>query len=129
MHPIRKSWKEFDELKKIDQKYYCSNYYVSVNKYGFKCETSLRRWENKGSIKLIDPYDWFQWYFRYFSGRGFVDEERQINRWKEIVSTFKGKLVEMIKYANSIFGDYSISPRIRQIVPHWGYELTESDLL
>ena len=31
----RKSWKEFDELKNIDQKYYCSNYYdVSVNKYG-----------------------------------------------------------------------------------------------
>ena len=30
----RKSWKEFDELKNIDQKYYCSNYYdVSVNKY------------------------------------------------------------------------------------------------
>ena len=23
----KKSWKEFDELKNIDQKYYCSNYY------------------------------------------------------------------------------------------------------
>ena len=23
----RKSWKEFDVLKNIDQKYYCSNYY------------------------------------------------------------------------------------------------------
>ena len=32
----RKSWKEFDELQNIDQKYYCSNYYVSVNKYGVK---------------------------------------------------------------------------------------------
>ena len=39
----RKSWKEFDELKNIDQKYYCSNCYdVSVNKYGVKCGTSLR---------------------------------------------------------------------------------------
>ena len=29
----RKSWKEFDELKNIDQKYYFSNYFdVSVNK-------------------------------------------------------------------------------------------------
>ena len=28
----RKSWKEFDELKNIDQKYYCSDYYdISVN--------------------------------------------------------------------------------------------------
>ena len=47
----RKSWKEYDVLKSIDQKYYCSNYYdVSVNKYGVKCETSLRFWENKGWI-------------------------------------------------------------------------------
>ena len=31
----RKSWKEFYELKDIDQKYYCSNYYdASANKYG-----------------------------------------------------------------------------------------------
>ena len=30
----KNSWKEFDELKSIDQKYYCSDYYdVSVNKY------------------------------------------------------------------------------------------------
>ena len=37
-----KSWKEFDELKNIDQKYYCSNHYdVNVNKYGVKCGTSL----------------------------------------------------------------------------------------
>ena len=31
----KKSWKEFNHLKNIDQKYYCSDYYnVSVNKYG-----------------------------------------------------------------------------------------------
>ena len=52
----RKSWKEFDELKNIDQKYYCSNYYdASVNKYGVKCGTSLRFWENKVWINSIDP--------------------------------------------------------------------------
>ena len=62
----KNSWKEFDELKNIDQKSYCSNYYdVSVNKYGVKCETSLRFWENKAWINPIDPYGWFQWYFRY----------------------------------------------------------------
>ena len=44
----RKLWKEFDELKNIDQKYYCSNYYdISVNKYGVKCGTPLRFWETK----------------------------------------------------------------------------------
>ena len=35
----------------------------------------------------------------------------------------------MIKDANSRFDDYSISPKIRQIILHWGYELVESDLL
>ena len=36
----RKSLKEFDELKNIDQNYYCSNYYdVNVNKYGVNCGT------------------------------------------------------------------------------------------
>ena len=41
----KKSWKEFDQFKNIDQKFYCSSYYdVSVNKYGFKCGTSLRFW-------------------------------------------------------------------------------------
>ena len=50
----KNSWKEFDEVKNIDQKYYCSNYYdASVNKYGVKCGTSLRFWENKGRILLI----------------------------------------------------------------------------
>ena len=30
----KNSWREFDQLKIIDQKYYCSSYYeVSVNKY------------------------------------------------------------------------------------------------
>ena len=34
----KNSWREFDELKDIDQKHYCSDYYdVSVNKYGVKC--------------------------------------------------------------------------------------------
>ena len=37
----KKSQKEFDQWKDIDQKHYCSNYYdVSVNKYGVKCGTS-----------------------------------------------------------------------------------------
>ena len=39
----KKSSKEFNQLKNIDQKYYCSDYYdLSVNKYGVKCRISLR---------------------------------------------------------------------------------------
>ena len=35
--------------------------------------------------------DGFQGYFRYFLGRRSSDGKRQINRWKKIVSMFKGK--------------------------------------
>ena len=124
----KNSWKEFVQIKNFDAKFYASDYYdVNMNKCGVKCGRSLRFWENKGWINKIDPYGWFQWYFRYWLGRRLKDDKRQINRWKKIVSRFRGKLVKMIRDAGSKFDDYSISPKIRQILLHWGYELTEKD--
>ena len=115
-------------MKDVDQKYYCSDYYdVRVNRYGVKCETSLKFWENKVWINDIDPYRWFQWYFRYWLDRRSEDHERQINRWKKVLSRFRGKLVKIIKDAGSKFDDYSFSPKIRQILLHFSYELTEED--
>ena len=115
----KKSWKKFNQLKNIDQKFYCSDYYdASVNKYGIKCATLLRFWENKGWINEIDPYGWFQQQFRYWLGKRLEDDERQINRWKRIASRFRGKLVNMIRDAGSKYDDYSISPKIRQILLH-----------
>ena len=35
----------------------------------------------------------------------------------------------MIKDVNGRFDDYSISPKIGQILLHWGYALVENDLL
>ena len=62
----RNSWKEFNQLKNIDQKFYCSDYHdVELNKCKVKTETSLRFLESKGWINEVDPYGWFQWYFRY----------------------------------------------------------------
>ena len=120
----KKSWKEFDQLKDIDQEFYCSDFYdASVNKYGVECGAQLRFWENKGWINKTDPYGWFQWYFRYWLGRKSEDDERQINGWKRIVNKFRGKLIKMIKDSGSKFDDYSILPKIRQILLHWGYEL------
>ena len=69
-------------------------------------------------IKYIDSYGWFQWYFRYWLDRRSLDDERQINRWEGIVSSFKGKLVKMIKNVDGTFDYYSISPKIRQILLH-----------
>ena len=45
----------------------------------------------------------------------------------KIVSRFRGKLVKMIRDVGSKFDDYSISPKIRQILLHWAYDLTERD--
>ena len=46
---------------------------------------------------------------------------------KEKLSRFWGKLVKMIKDAGSRFDDYSIAPKIRQILLYWVYELPEKD--
>ena len=113
----KNSWKEIKKLEDIDKKYYASGLYdVSVNKYGVKCETSLRFLESKNRIRPIDPYGWFQWYFRYWKGRRSEDNQRQIDRSNRLVSRFKTVLIKMI-------GDGRDSPKIRQVLLHWGYEL------
>ena len=43
------------------------------------------------------------------------------------MSRFRGKLVKMIRNAGSKLDDYSVLPKIRQILLHWRYELTEKD--
>ena len=66
-----------------------------------------------------------------FSGildAGWVEDHKMIkdiNRCKKIVGRFRGKLVKMIKVTGSKCDDYSISPKMRKILLHWGYELTE----
>ena len=62
----KNSRKEFKELDGIDRKYYASDFYdVNLNYYGVEVGTSLRFSESKEWISKIDPYGWFQWYFRY----------------------------------------------------------------
>ena len=86
----KNSWKEFKELEGIDKKYYSSDFYgVSVNKCGVKCGTSFRFWESKVWISEIDPYGWFQWYFKYWKRRRSDDDRRQINRWKKLLVNLK----------------------------------------
>ena len=51
----KNSWKNFKELKNIDDKYYCSDFYdVNLNCY------KVEFWESKGWINEIDPYGLFQ---------------------------------------------------------------------
>ena len=51
-----------------------------------------------------------------------------LDGWKGIVSTFNGKLIKIIKNVDGRFDDYSILPKVRQIVLHWRFELIENDL-
>ena len=37
--------------------------------------------------------------------------------------------MKMIRNAGDKYDDYSISPKITQILLHWGYELKENDFL
>ena len=53
--------------------------------------------------------------------------KEKLTHGKKIVSIFRGKLVKMIKNSGSKYDDYSISLKIRQILLHWGYELTKKD--
>ena len=65
-------------------------------------------------------------------GTGWVEDWKMMKDkligGEKIVSRFKGKLGKMIKTAGSKFGDYSISPKIKQVLLHWGYELTQKVL-
>ena len=93
---------------------------MNMDKYGLKCGTSLRFWENRGWINKIDPYGWFS----VILGIGQVEDQKMIKdkliNGKKIVNRFRGKLMKMIKNAGSKYDDYLLSPKIRQILLHWG---------
>ena len=108
---------------------------VSLNKYGVRVGTSLEFWEKKGWIVKEDPYGWVQWYCRFYQGRRGDDDERQIKRWEGLAGErgrFRKWLVTLIladkkKGGSGKFNDVSVSPKIRQTLLHWGYELTKKD--
>ena len=58
-------------------------------------------------------------------GTGQVEYQKTIKDklidGKKLLVDLKGKLIKMIRSANSKFGNYLISPKIRQILLHSGY--------
>jgi hypothetical protein len=103
---------------------------ISKNKYKVNVGTSLEFWESKDWINKSHPYGWVEWYCDFFMGNRGEDDERQIQRWKNLAGC-KGRfmrfLVTQILKNDSKYNDESISPKIRQVLQHWGYKLTKAD--
>ena len=107
-----------------------SKYDKKINKYKVKCGSTLEAWENSGWIIEQDPYGWFQWYCRYSTGRRTPDDARQIGRWLKLAGPngrFRRTLMNKIIKKNTTYDDFTVSPVIRQVLLHWGYQLTKKD--
>ena len=101
-----------------------------INKYKVKVGTTLEFWEEKQWIHKQNPYGWMQWYCDFYMGERGSDDKRQIDRWIKTAgpkSRFRRALINKIKEKNAKYDDETVSPKIRQILQHWGYILTERD--
>jgi len=112
---LTRDWKDYDK---------------SINKYNVNVGTTLEFWEEKEWITKYHPYGWVQWYCDFYLGKRSSDDERQIKRWIQTAgskSRFRKRLINLIRKNNTKYNDYKISPKIRQTLQHWGYELTLRD--
>ena len=128
MRGLPKSWFQGLDMKTMVTS---STYDKKINKYKVKCGSTLEAWENSGWIDKQDPYGWFQWYTRYCTGRRTADDERQIGRWLKLAGPngrFRRTLMNKIIKKNTTHDDFTVSPVIRQVLLHWGYQLTKKDL-
>jgi hypothetical protein len=103
---------------------------ININKYKVRVGTSLKFWESKGWIKPQHPYGWVQWYCDFYMGKRGEDDERQIKRWKSLAGPngrFRRFLITQILKKHGKYNDELISPKIRQVLQHWGYKLTKKD--
>jgi len=118
-------WKDIPEEHLTSDK--CD---VSINKYKVSVGTSLEFWESKNWINKLHPYGWVQWYCDFYQGKRCPDDERQIQRWKNLAGPrgrFMRFLVTQIIKKGAKWNDETISPKIRQVLQHWGYKLTNAD--
>jgi len=120
--------KKFDFLKKIPlYKIKNNEYNKFVNKYKVKVGSSYEFWmEKKWINEKIDPYGWIEWYCNFYKGRRTIDDERQINRWRNIAGNngrFKVQLQNKLKNLNEI--DNNNFPKIRQILLHWALDTSK----
>ena len=110
------------------------DYTISLNKYGVKVGTTLEFWESKDWINEKHPYGWVQWYCDWCKGLRCSDDIRQIKRWLGIAGPrgrFRRMLINLIvkKGGEKKMNDFTISPKIRQTLQHWGYKIRKKDFI
>lgn len=88
----------------------------NLNYFGVNASQPLSVWRAKGWIYHEDPRGWFQWYCRYYMGRRFPDDERQIKRWLAV----RRHIVQIKKHCRR--GDLQCRPKQRQALLHWAYD-------
>jgi hypothetical protein len=103
-----------------------------INKYGVHASLPYEEWVKNHWIKLPDEFGWINYYCEFYAGRRIKEiDEYQIKRWKGIADAksgrFRKNLIRQIYDSGKKFDDITVSPRIRQTLYHWGYELTEND--
>lgn len=120
-------WKGIPEINLTNK---WTNYDKNINKYKVKVGSTLEDWENSNWIRKDHPYGWVHWYCDFYLGHRCDDDERQINRWIRTAgpkSRFRRALINLIQKKGSVYDDFEISPKIRQTLQHWGYQLTKKD--
>jgi hypothetical protein len=129
-HKYPKSWWKGIPEDHLSRPY--DKYDKYLNKYKSKVGTSLQFWEDKKWIRSSHPYGWVHWYCDYYMGKRSPDDERQIARWHALAGPngrFRKFLITQIQKKKGQWNDETISPKIRQVLQHWGYRLTKSDYL
>jgi hypothetical protein len=124
-------YKKYSFLKDLDKNLVSSCVCDSTkNRYKVNSGSSLVMWENNEWITKEHPYGWVHWYCDYYSGKRCKDDEYQIKRWNNIAGVngrWRKQLINIIKKKKKKWNDISVSPKIRQLLQHWGYVLTEKD--
>lgn len=138
---IHKKYKFLSNIPEDKLSYPLSEKDINKNKYKVDVGTSLEFWEDSGWIRPSHPYGWINFYCDYYNGVRGPDDNWQIKRWLGICGKngrFRNRLINMIKEKlkknkdknytlKDAINDYTISPKIRQTLLHWAFEISEAD--
>ena len=91
----------------------------SMNYFKIKAGQDLEDWEEKGWIRDQDPRGWFEWYTRFYFGRRSPDDERQIQRWKNIT-----RFLTQVQNVCDVW-DHDCKTKLRQLLLQWSYDTVE----